>query len=144
MLDMGFIRDVKLIVAGLPRKRQTLFFSAAMPSDIQALANSMLANPVRIAVGPANRAADAVEQRVYHVARDDKRALLLHVLQDSAVSKALVFTRTKSGANRLAKHLLAAGIPAVGIHGNKSQGAPARALGQFKRGADQLLVPPAV
>ncbi len=140
MLDMGFIRDVKLIVAGLPRKRQTLFFSATMPSDIQALANSMLVNPVRIDVAPANRAADAVEQRVYHVARDDKRALLLHVLQDSAVSKALVFTRTKSGANRLAKHLLAAGIPADVIHGNKSQGARERALGAFKRGAVRILV----
>jgi ATP-dependent RNA helicase RhlE len=131
---------VKLIVAGLPRKRQTLFFSATMPSDIQALANSMLVNPVRIDVAPANRAADAIEQRVYHVARDDKRALLLHLLQDSAVSKALVFTRTKSGANRLAKHLLAAGIPADVIHGNKSQGARERALGAFKRGAVRILV----
>jgi ATP-dependent RNA helicase RhlE len=140
MLDMGFIQDVKRIVAMLPRRRQTLFFSATMPSDIQALASSMLVNPVRVDVAPPSRTVDSIEQRVYHVAGDDKRALLLHVLEDQAVSKALVFTRTKSGANRLAKHLAAAGVAADAIHGNKSQAARERALAAFKRGAVRILV----
>ncbi len=140
MLDMGFIRDVKKILAALPRKRQTLFFSATMPPDIQDLADSMLVDPVRVAVTPVATTAEAIDQRMYHVSRDNKRSLLLHVLKDPSISKALVFTRTKNGANRVARHLSAAGVTADAIHGNKSQNARERALEAFRDGQLRILV----
>jgi ATP-dependent RNA helicase RhlE len=140
MLDMGFIRDVQQIIAALPRQRQTLFFSATMPPDIQALASSLLVNPARVEVTPVATPAESVDQTVFHVSRIHKRDLLLHVLQDAAMSRALVFTRTKSGANRLAQHLAEAGHTVDAIHGNKSQNARERALDGFKRGRIRVLV----
>ncbi len=140
MLDMGFIRDVKKILAVLPKKRQTLFFSATMPPDIQELADSMLVDPVRVAVVPVATTAETIDQRLYLVERDQKRNLLIHVLKDPAIARALVFTRTKNGANRVAKHLNAAGVRADAIHGNKSQNARERALDAFKDGDLRILV----
>jgi ATP-dependent RNA helicase RhlE len=140
MLDMGFILPVKRILNVLPRKRQTLFFSATMPAEIQSLANSMLSNPVRVEVTPVATTAETIDQRLYHVHREDKRGLLLHVLKDAAIAKALVFTRTKNGANRVARHLCAAGITADAIHGDKSQSARERALASFRGGQLRILV----
>ncbi len=140
MLDMGFIHDVKRIIAALPCKRQTLFFSATMPPDIVALSRSILTNPVRVEVTPAATTAETVDQRVYLVDRASKRALLVHVLGDESLSRALVFTRTKSGANRVTRHLQEAGVEADVIHGNKSQNARERALESFNRGEIRVLV----
>jgi ATP-dependent RNA helicase RhlE len=140
MLDMGFIHDVKRIIAVLPTQRQTLFFSATMPADIQDLSRSILKNPVRIAITPVATTAETVDQRVYLVERTQKRALLEHVLGDATVTRALVFTRTKSGANRVTRQLQEAGIEAGVIHGNKSQNARERALEDFKRGDSRVLV----
>ncbi|MHB8873122.1 MAG: DEAD/DEAH box helicase [Myxococcaceae bacterium] len=140
MLDMGFIHDVKRIIAAVPRKRQTLFFSATMPPDIVALSRSILVDPVRIEVTPLTTTAETVDQRIYFVEKTHKRSLLVHVLGDAAISRALVFTRTKSGANRVTRHLQEAGVEADVIHGNKSQNARERALDSFKDGAIRVLV----
>jgi ATP-dependent RNA helicase RhlE len=140
MLDMGFIHDVKRVIAALPTRRQTLLFSATMPPDIQQLAASILVDPVRVAVAPVSATADRIDQRVCFVEKDDKRALLCDVLSDAAATRALVFTRTKHGANRVAQHLTRAGIHAEAIHGNKSQSARERALAAFKKGAVRVLV----
>ncbi|MBZ0119482.1 MAG: DEAD/DEAH box helicase [Sandaracinaceae bacterium] len=140
MLDMGFIHDVKRVVAALPRERQTLFFSATMPPDIVGLANSLLDDPVEVAVTPVSSAAEAVEHRVYFVEKDDKRDLLVDLLRDPALERTLVFSRTKHGADRIARHLHRAHIEAAAIHGNKSQGARERALEGFKSEEVRVLV----
>ncbi|MCY1076185.1 DEAD/DEAH box helicase [Archangium lansingense] len=141
MLDMGFIHDVKRVIAKLPTQRQTLFFSATMPPEIQGLANSILKNPVRVEVAPVATTAETIDQRLYFVEKEQKRGLLVHLLQtDRAIERVLVFTRTKHGANRVAKQLEAAGIGAEPIHGNKSQNARERALAAFKSGTCRVLV----
>jgi ATP-dependent RNA helicase RhlE len=140
MLDMGFLPDVRRVIALLPRQRQTLFFSATMPPDIRALADSILVDPVRVAVAPPATTVELIEQSVFFVEKGDKRALLEHVLGDPAITRVLVFTRTKHGANKVVQNLARANIPAEAIHGNKSQGARERALANFKRGATRVLV----
>jgi ATP-dependent RNA helicase RhlE len=140
MLDMGFMPDVRRIVASLPAERQTLFFSATLPPDIKRLAGAMVRDPVRVEVAPAATTVEAVEQVVYFVEKPDKRELLVHMLKDPAISRALVFTRTKHGADRVAHHLHRSGIKVQSIHGNKSQNARERALDQFKTGQIRVLV----
>ena len=140
MLDMGFLHDVRRVIALLPARRQTLFFSATMPPDILDLSARILNDPARVAVTPIASTAEKVQQSVYFVGRADKRALLEHVLSDPAIERALVFTRTKHGANRLADQLSRARIGAEAIHGNKSQNARERALESFKRGESRVLV----
>ena len=140
MLDMGFIHDVKKIIAKIPRKRQTLFFSATMPQAILGLANSLLTNPKKVEVAVVSSTADTVTQKLYYVDRDNKRALLHHVLQDPAIPTALVFTRTKYGADKLVRFLDKAGIKAAAIHGNKSQNARQAALQKFKDQKLRVLV----
>jgi len=140
MLDMGFIHDVKRVVSKLPLKRQTLFFSATMPPEIQKLANTILVKPEMVAVTPPATTAELVEQSVYFVDKKDKRQLLNHVLQDPALTMALVFTRTKHGADKVVKDLQKADIKAEAIHGNKSQNARQRALSNFKEGKIRVLV----
>jgi ATP-dependent RNA helicase RhlE len=140
MLDMGFIHDVRRVVRALPERRQSLLFSATMPPEIARLAESILRNPVRIAVDPVASTVDRVKQRVMFVERAHKRPLLSQVLKDPAVSRALVFTRTKHGANRVAEELARSGVQADAIHGNKSQAARTRALERFRTGAGRVLV----
>ncbi|MBF9140388.1 DEAD/DEAH box helicase [Hymenobacter properus] len=141
MLDMGFIHDIKRILPKLPAKRQTLFFSATMPGQIQELAASILRpNPVRVAVTPVSSTADTVTQSVYLVENNDKPALLRHILQDKDIKRVLVFTRTKHGADKVVKALAANSIPAEAIHGNKSQNHRQRALANFKSGSTRVLV----
>jgi ATP-dependent RNA helicase RhlE len=140
MLDLGFIQDVKRITAALPKKRQTLLFSATMPDSIRSLAESLLSSPVHVAVTPVATTAETIEQGVYFVEKADKRRLLADLLHDPAIDRALVFTRTKHTANRVAEHLAKAGIAADAIHGNKSQGARERVLEAFKRGTLRVLV----
>lgn len=140
MLDMGFIHDVKRVITKLPEKRQTLFFSATMPAEIAGLANSILTNPVKVAVTPVSSTAEKVEQRMYYVDKSAKRSLLIHVLKDTSITSALVFTRTKHGADRVAKELNKAQISANAIHGDKSQNARQRALTDFKAGRIRVLV----
>ena len=140
MLDMGFIHDVKKIIAKLPVKRQTLFFSATMPPEISKLANTILTNPVRVEVTPASTTANTVQQVLYYVEKSDKRSLLLHLLKDQKIETALVFTRTKHGADKVAKDLNRAGVQAEAIHGNKSQNARQRALSNFKGKQTRVLV----
>ncbi len=128
MLDMGFIDPIRRIIAVLPRKRQTLMFSATMPTEILKLAHSILVDPVQVSVTPVATTADGITQWVMHVDRSQKRALLSEVLRDPAMKRVLVFTRTKHGANRVAEQLDRSGVTAAAIHGNKSQsGPPARA-----------------
>src|SRR5882757_3415954 len=140
MLDMGFIHDVKKIIAKLPSKRQTLFFSATMPAEISKLADTILTNPVRVQVTPVSSTANTVVQSVYFVEKSDKRSLLLHLLKQQSIETALVFTRTKQGADKVAKDLNRAGVQAEAIHGNKSQNAPQRALSNFKEKQTRVLV----
>jgi ATP-dependent RNA helicase RhlE len=140
MLDMGFIRDICRIVANLPRNRQSMLFSATMPADVEQLARSILHQPVRIDVSPPQRAAANIEQRVFHVATPEKRALLTGILKEPSYERVLVFTRTKHVANRVAGHLADAGIRAEAIHGNKSQNARQRALELFRSGDARVLV----
>jgi ATP-dependent RNA helicase RhlE len=140
MLDMGFIHDVKRIIAQLPTKRQTLFFSATMPAEIQSLASSLLHDPVRVEVTPVSSTAETVSQAVYHVDKKNKPRLLLHLLEDASIQSLLVFSRTKHGANRIAKDLMKAGVSAEAIHGNKSQGARQQALQNFKNRRTRVLV----
>ena len=134
MLDMGFIHDVKKIVATLPTERQTLFFSATMPNAVSRLAGSILSDPVRVAVTPSATPVERIDQSVYFVPAAEKRALLAEILRDPALDRTIVFTRTKHRANRVAEQLGKAGISAEAIHGNKSQGARQRALEGFRRG----------
>ncbi|WP_109698363.1 DEAD/DEAH box helicase [Chitinophaga deserti] len=140
MLDMGFIHDVKRVITKLPAKRQTLFFSATMPDEIAGLANSILSNPVKVAVTPVSSTAEKVEQQLFYTDKNNKRKLLVHVLQDASIISALVFTRTKHGADRVAKDLNKAGITASAIHGDKSQNSRQRALTDFKAGRIRVLV----
>jgi len=140
MLDMGFIRDVKKIVALMPKERQSLLFSATMPAEIAGLAASLLRQPVRVDVSPPTRTVERIEQRVLFVEAAAKRATLANLLADPALAKVIVFTRTKHGANRVAEHLDRAGIAAEAIHGNKSQGARERALERFRAGDARVLV----
>ena len=140
MLDMGFLPDVRRIVAAVPARRQTLLFSATMPPEIAGLAAKLLNDPVRVSVTPPATTVEKVRQKVYMVARDDKPALLLELLGDPALARVLVFTRTKHGADRLCRRLERGAIAAVAIHGNKSQNARQRALEDFRGGAARVLV----
>jgi ATP-dependent RNA helicase RhlE len=132
MLDMGFIHDVKKVIAALPKKRQTLFFSATMPADVQRLASSLLTDPVKVEVTPVSSTAETVQQQVYFTNKAEKAALLIHLMQQMDIRQVLVFTRTKHGADKLARHLVKAGITADAIHGNKAQNYRQRALNNFK------------
>jgi ATP-dependent RNA helicase RhlE len=140
MLDMGFIHDVRRVIRLLPRKRQTLFFSATMPREAQELADQLLIRPETVAVTPPATTAERVDQEVFYVAKADKRALLVDVLRDAEMRRVLVFSRTKHGANRIAEHLVKAGVDAEAIHGNKSQNARERALAGFKSGRVRALI----
>ena len=140
MLDMGFIHDVRRVIALLPRQRQTLFFSATMPREAQELADQLLRDPETVAVVPPATTVEKVDQEVYFVEKGDKRALLVDVLRESAMRRVLVFSRTKHGANRIAEHLVKSQIGAEAIHGNKSQNARERALAGFKAGRTRVLV----
>ena len=140
MLDMGFIRDVRRIVGTLPRQRQSLLFSATMPDSVATLAAEMLIKPVRVEVTPTATPVERIDQRVYHVAAANKRALLTELLGDAQMRRVIVFTRTKHGADRVATHLERAGIDAEAIHGNKSQNARQRTLAGFHTGALRVLV----
>lgn len=132
MLDMGFIHDIKKIIAKLPQKKQTMFFSATAAPDIMKLANTLLCSPVSVSVSPVSSTATLVEQSVYYVSKENKRSLLKYILNKGKIEHALVFTRTKRGADKVAKELNTSGIKAESIHGNKSQGAREKALKGFK------------
>ena len=140
MLDMGFIRDVRKLVALLPKKRQSMLFSATMPDDIAKLAHEMLNQPQRIEIAPQGRTADRVTQKLYFVPMPQKRQLLSELLKDVSLNRVIVFTRTKHGANRVAEHLSRTGVVAEAIHGNKSQNARQRALEMFRDGKARVLV----
>jgi len=140
MLDEGFLPAVRRILTMLPRERQTMLFSATMPRDLEPLVRDVLKSPVRVEVTPIASTPDKIEQWIYHVDSKDKRSLLEHLLKQTEVMRALVFTRTKHGANRVAEHLENARIATMAIHGNKSQNARERALAQFKDGTVKVLV----
>ena len=140
MLDMGFIHDIRKIIAKLPAQRQSLFFSATMPPDIVSLSRKILGNPEKVVVKPEQTTAERVEQAIYFVSKKSKSKLLTHLLQTEPIDSVLVFSRTKHGANKIVKVLGKAGISAEAIHGNKSQGARQRALGNFKSGDTNVLV----
>lgn len=140
MLDMGFIHDIRKVIKLLPAKRQNLFFSATMPREIQNLANSMLVNPVRVAVEPVSSTVELIAQQVMYVDRDKKKDLLKFILKNPKLSRVIVFCRTKHGADKVVKILDSQGISAAAIHGNKSQGARQRALEDFREGARRVLV----
>ena len=140
MLDMGFINDVKKIIEKLPARRQTLLFSATMPSEIIKLANTILVNPVKIEVSPEQKTVEAVNQAVYFVTKADKKKLLIHLLKNENIESALVFTRTKRSADVVTRVLNDAKIHADSIHGNKSQQARQRALNNFKLNRTRVLV----
>ncbi len=140
MLDMGFIHDVKRVITKLPERRQTLFFSATMPPEIQKLSNVLLDNPSKVEVTPVSSTAEAIEQSLFYVEKQYKNMLLLHLLKDKEVLSALVFTRTKHGADKVVKVLLKENIEAAAIHGNKSQNARQNALSNFKNGTIRVLV----
>lgn len=140
MLDMGFIHDIKKVIVKLPRQRQTLFFSATAAPSIMKLADSLLKNPIHISVTPVSSTAPLVEQSIYYVSKENKRSLLKHILNTGKIEHALVFTRTKRGADRVAKELTKSGISSEAIHGNKSQNARERALKGFKNRSIRILV----
>lgn len=140
MLDMGFITDVKKVIARLPANRQTLFFSATMPPEIARLADTILDNPVRVEVTPVSSTVDKIDQRVFFVEKADKTSLLIHLLKNRDIKTALVFTRTKHGADKVAKILVREHIAADAIHGEKSQSSRQRALSMFKTGQLRVLV----
>ncbi|WP_148716281.1 DEAD/DEAH box helicase [Chitinolyticbacter meiyuanensis] len=140
MLDMGFIHDIKKVLALLPEKRQNLLFSATFSDEIKELADRLLDNPALIEVARRNATAETIAQKIYLVDRDKKRQLLAHLIKEHSWFQVLVFTRTKHGANRLAEQLAKDDIPSLAIHGNKSQGARTRALSEFKAGTLQVLV----
>ncbi len=140
MLDMGFIQPVRRVAAALPRERQTLLFSATMPKEISGLAASLLKEPVRVEVTPVATTAEKIDQKVLFVEKANKRALLASLLERGDITRALVFTRTKHGANKLAEQLGKGGVRADAIHGNKSQSARQRALADFKAGRVRVLV----
>ena len=140
MLDMGFIHDVRKVIARLPEKRQTLLFSATMPQEIAELSQKILSNPVRVEVTPQSSTVEAIQQRLYKVDKGNKKFLLQHVLEDKSLDSVLVFTNTKHGADRVVKELGRAGVAAMAIHGNKGQTARIKALDSFKSGAIRVLV----
>ena len=140
MLDMGFIRDVRKIISWLPQKRQTLLFSATMPREIAELSQTLLKDPIRVEVTPQSSTVDAIRQKLYRVEQAEKKNLLQEVLRDESLTSVLVFTNTKHRANRVAELLNGAGIPAMAIHGNKSQSARVLALSSFKEGTIRALV----
>ncbi len=140
MFDMGFIRDVRKIVAYLPKERQSMLFSATMPDDVVKLVGDVLKNPERIEVAPQSKTADRVAQSLYYVPMPQKRQLLSHLLNDVSLNRVIVFTRTKHGANRVAEHLSKTGVASEAIHGNKSQNARQRALENFRSGKARVLV----
>jgi ATP-dependent RNA helicase RhlE len=140
MLDMGFIHDVRRICTSLPARRQTLLFSATIPTAIVSLANGMLTNPARVDVAPMVTTAETVDQTIVFVSHSEKRGVLETMLRSPAVARALVFTRTKHGADRLSEQLERSGIDSAAIHGNKSQGARTRALDGFRRGMTRVLI----
>lgn len=140
MLDMGFIHDVKRIIKALPEKRQSLFFSATMPKSIIDLADSLLTTPTKVTVAPVSSTAETVKQKLFLVRKNDKKALLKNILTDQSVESALVFTRTKHGANKIAEYINGIGIGSAAIHGNKSQNFRQNALKQFKDGKIRVLV----
>ncbi len=140
MLDMGFVHDVKRVLGKLPARKQTLFFSATMPPEIQSLANSILHQPEKVTVTPPATTADTITQHLYYVEKDNKRSLLAYILQDKSIETALVFTRTKHGADKVVKDLHKIGVSAEAIHGNKSQNARQRALSNFKNRSTRILV----
>lgn len=140
MLDMGFINDLRKVIAKLPAKKQTLFFSATVAPDIMKLANTLLVNPVSVSVTPVSSTAELIHQSVYFVKKENKRSLLNHLLLDNTIHNALVFTRTKHGADKVVKELIKTGIKAEAIHGNKSQSARERALKGFKNSQIRVLV----
>ncbi len=140
MLDMGFIHDVKKIIAKVPAKRQTLLFSATMPAEIQSLASGILRQPVFVEVTPVSSTVEKIDQTLYFVEKNDKKTLLNFILDDNSIETALVFTRTKHGADKIVKDLLRHGISAEAIHGNKSQPARQKALSNFKNRTTRILV----
>ena len=140
MLDMGFINDVRKIIAALPEKRQNLLFSATMPKDVEKLARQILSDPVTVEIAPDAPAVDRIEQFLVRVAKEKKREALIRLLDNAAMTRVIVFTRTKHGANRVAKQLSAADIPADAIHGNKTQSARQAALTRFSKGRIRVLV----
>ncbi|GLI10681.1 DEAD/DEAH box family ATP-dependent RNA helicase [Paenibacillus tyrfis] len=140
MLDMGFIHDMRRIIAKLPAKRQTLFFSATMPPEITSLVDSLLTNPMKIEITPVSSTAERIKQALYFVDKPNKLPLLIDLLQDKSIESALVFTRTKHGADRLVRGLTKAKITAQAIHGDKSQNARQAALNNFKQGVTRMLV----
>lgn len=140
MLDMGFIHDVRKVLARLPEQRQTLLFSATMPEEIVKLTRQILKNPITVEVTPVSSTVDAIEQSLYKVDKANKRRLLIHLLRENGWYSVLVFTATKHGADRVAKELCREGIPTMAIHGNKSQNARVKALESFKSGESRVLV----
>ncbi len=140
LLDMGFIRDLRKIIAALPKSRQSLMFSATMPADVERLARDMLADPVRYEVVPEAVSIDRISQEVIHTKAADKAGVLIRLLADPALARVIVFTRTKHRANRVADHLDRSGISADALHGNKSQAARQRALESFRTGKARVLV----
>ncbi|NUJ98241.1 DEAD/DEAH box helicase [Candidatus Gracilibacteria bacterium] len=140
MLNMGFINDVKKVLAKLPEKKQTLFFSATMPKEILSLAHSILVDPIKVEVAPVSSTADTVKQSIYFVKKNDKKLLLADLLKNPEIASVLVFTRTKHGADRVVKDLEKVGVVAEAIHGNKSQNARQRALNNFKTKQTRVLI----
>jgi ATP-dependent RNA helicase RhlE len=140
MLDLGFIRDIRRVVAALPAERQSLLFSATMPGDVEQLARSFLRDPVRAEITPEERTPEKIEQHVHFVETSGKRALLTRLLENPDLERVIVFTRTKHGANRVAEHLEAAQVQAEALHGNKSQSARERSLERFRAGRARVLV----
>ena len=140
MLDMGMLRDVRHIIRELPKKRQSMFFSATMPNEIEKLAGTILSNPVKVVVNPVSSTVEVIQQSVYRVAKTDKTNLLIYLLKNKRVERSLVFSRTKHGANKIVKKLLQAGFSAEAIHGNKSQNARQQALENFKTMKTSVLV----
>lgn len=140
MLDMGFINDVKKIIAKMPSKKQTLFFSATMPPEISKLVKALLVNPAKVEITPASSTVDRIEQSVYFIEKSSKQGLLNELLRDKTIVSALVFTRTKHGADRVVRGLNKVNVTAQAIHGNKSQNARQNALASFRSGATRVLV----
>ena len=140
MLDMGMIHDVKKIISRLPKERQNLLFSATMPKEVMKLVNSILKNPIKVEVQPASSTVDIISQGAYMVSKKNKKSLLVHLLKDESIKSVIVFSRTKHGANKIAKDLNHVGIEAAAIHGNKSQNQRQLALNNFKEGSLRVLV----
>lgn len=140
MLDMGFIADVRRIISKLPEKKQSLFFSATMPAEIQKLADLLLRNPIKVEVTPVSSTAERIDQYIYYVDKQNKQELLLKLLEDPKITSLLVFTQMKHAADRIARFLVKSGVRAAAIHGNKSQVARQNALSDFKKGKVRVLV----